>query len=104
MERGIGQWKRRFHVLHTEIRVTPPGKICKIIFVCAMLHNICKERNIQILLEGDDGHGQPQVEDNIQMAADVNDDNGGHAEPIPAAHQDRDGLRYRDEFARLHFK
>lgn len=103
VERGIGQWKLRFHVLHSEIRVTPPGKVCKIIFVCAMLHNICKDRNIQILLEGGEEHGQPQAEDNIQMAAgEENDDNGGHAEPLPAG-QDRDGLRYRDEFVRRYF-
>ena len=67
-----------------------------------MLHNICKDRNIQILLEGDEGHGQPPAEDNIQIAG-VDDDNGGHAEPLPAG-QDRDGLRYRDEFARRYFK
>ena len=104
VERGIGQWKRRFHVLHSEIRVTPPGKVSKIIFVCAMLHSICKERNIQLLFEDDDGHGQPPAEDNIHVAAGDNDheDNDDQAEP-PAAHQARDGLQYRDQFARFHF-
>lgn len=34
MERGIGQWKRRFHVLHGEIRVSPPAYVCRIIQVC----------------------------------------------------------------------
>lgn len=107
MERGIGQWKRRFHVLHSEIRVIPPAKVSKIIFVCAMLHNICKDRNIQILLEDDHGHGQPPAEDNIEMAANGEDDHeedGDQAELPPAGYQARDGLLYRDEFARLHFK
>lgn len=47
VERGIGQLKRRFHVLHGEVRVSPQ-KTCKIILSCAVLHNICKDRNIQL--------------------------------------------------------
>lgn len=47
VERGIGQLKRRFHVLHGEVRVSPQ-KTCKIILACAVLHNICKDRNIQL--------------------------------------------------------
>ncbi|KAK3886761.1 hypothetical protein Pcinc_009081 [Petrolisthes cinctipes] len=102
VEMGIGQWKRRFHVLHSEIRLTPPAKVCKIIFVCAVLHNICKDRNIQLLLEDDPGHDQPPAEDNIQMAA--NDDDDDQVEPPLAGYQARDGLPYREEFARLHFQ
>ncbi|XP_062849563.1 putative nuclease HARBI1 [Trichomycterus rosablanca] len=45
VERGIGQWKRRFHILHSEIRYSPE-KVCRIIMACAILHNICKKRNI----------------------------------------------------------
>lgn len=90
MERGIGQMKRRFHVLHGEVRVTPPGKVCKVIEVCAMLHNICKDRNIEI----------PAGEDlNI-----VDDDNQQPLEPQPAAERPRDGLQYRDEFVNRYFK
>ncbi|KAK4293628.1 hypothetical protein Pmani_033690 [Petrolisthes manimaculis] len=81
VERGIGQWKRRFHVLHSEIRLTPAAKVCKISFVCAILHNICKDRNIQLLLEDEDGHGQPPSEDNLQMADDDDDDNRVEASP-----------------------
>lgn len=98
VERGIGQWKRRFHILHSEIRVTPPVKVCKIIFVCAMLHNICKDRNIALLLE-DDPPDQPPAEVNIQM--DANDiDNA----PPAGYQQARNGVVYKDNFARLHFK
>ncbi|KAK9976517.1 hypothetical protein ABG768_021722 [Culter alburnus] len=39
VERGIGQMKRRFHVLHGEIRLTPE-KASRIITVCAILHNL----------------------------------------------------------------
>ena len=39
IERVFGWWKRRFHVLHSEIRMKP-AKVCKIIGACAILHNI----------------------------------------------------------------
>ena len=37
--------KRRFHVLHGEIRLTPE-RASTVITVCAILHNLCKRRNI----------------------------------------------------------
>ncbi|XP_063425421.1 putative nuclease HARBI1 [Mytilus trossulus] len=40
IERTFGRLKRRFHILHSEIRMKP-GKACKIIIACAILHNIC---------------------------------------------------------------
>ncbi|KAL1256575.1 hypothetical protein QQF64_012120 [Cirrhinus molitorella] len=45
VERGIGQWKHRFHILLSEIRYAPE-RACRIIMTCAILHNICKRRNI----------------------------------------------------------
>ena len=39
MEKTFGRWKRRFHVLHSEIRMTPE-KACLITGACAVLHNI----------------------------------------------------------------
>ncbi|XP_029917515.1 putative nuclease HARBI1 [Myripristis murdjan] len=39
VERGIGQWKHRFHSLHSEIRYSPE-RLCRIIMACATLHNI----------------------------------------------------------------
>lgn len=88
-------------------RVTPPAKVCKIIFVCVMLYNICKDRNIHILLEDGHGHGQPPAEDNIHMAANDKDDHeeedGDQAQPPPAGYHARVGLLYRDDFARLYF-
>ena len=91
VERGIGQLKRRFHVLPGEIRVTPPAKVCQIIEVCAMLHNICKERNIQM-----------PAEEDINMLEE--DDPQPVTQQPRAAERPREGLQYRDEFVHLHFK
>ena len=95
MERGIGQLKRRFFVLHDEIRLTPPLKVAQIVDVCALLHNICKERNIQL-----------PPEDNAEGAAGY----GGRAvagvpDALPAVRGRRpgEGGQYRDEFCKLHF-
>ena len=92
VERGIGQLKRRFHVLHGEIRVTPPAKVCQIIEVCAMLHNICKERNIQM-----------PAEEDINMLEE-DDPQPVEQQPQRAAERQRECLQYRDEFVHLHFK
>ena len=90
VERGIGQWKRRFHVLHGEIRVRSPAYVCRIIEVCAMLHNICKDRHIS-LPEEEDLEGGEEAPPVVQVQ--------------PAARQQqRDGLRYRDAYVDLNFK
>ncbi|XP_071102876.1 putative nuclease HARBI1 [Haliotis cracherodii] len=39
VERGIGQLKRRFHILHGQVRLKPV-KVFMVIIVCAILHNI----------------------------------------------------------------
>ncbi len=52
MERGIGQLKRRLHVLYGEIRQSPE-RASRIIMACGILHNICKARKIPPL--DDDG-------------------------------------------------
>ena len=39
IEQTFGRWKRRFHCLHGEIRMTP-DKVCTIILACAVLHNM----------------------------------------------------------------
>ncbi|XP_045194322.2 putative nuclease HARBI1 [Mercenaria mercenaria] len=45
VERAIGQFKRRWGILHGEVRLTPE-KACRVIMACAVLHNICRDRNI----------------------------------------------------------
>ena len=39
IEQTFGRWKRRFHVLHAEIRMAPE-KVCMIVGACAVLYNI----------------------------------------------------------------
>ncbi|XP_046584320.1 putative nuclease HARBI1 [Haliotis rubra] len=39
IERTFGRWKRRFHVFHSEVRMTP-SRVCRIAVACAVLHNI----------------------------------------------------------------
>ena len=39
VEQSFGRWKLRFHVLHSEIRMTPQ-RACSIIGASAVLHNI----------------------------------------------------------------
>ena len=43
VEQAFGWWKRRFHVLHGEIRMKH-GKVCTVIGACAVLHNIAISR------------------------------------------------------------
>ena len=39
IEQAFGWWKRRFHLLHSEVRMEPE-KTCQLIGACAVLHNI----------------------------------------------------------------
>ncbi|KAK3871987.1 hypothetical protein Pcinc_014581 [Petrolisthes cinctipes] len=91
VERGIGQLKRRFHVLHGEIRVDPV-KTTKIVMVCAALHNLCKERNLQL----------PDGQD-IDLQQDVHEDQPDEANAFRHG-EARDGLLFRDHFVNLYFQ
>lgn len=101
VERGIGQLKRRFHVLHGEIRLEPPLKVCKVVEVCALLHNICKNMNIQMPPEDHDAAaGEYEIEvDDVAPDGDAN---------LPLPHvpgrQLHEGRQYRDHFCNLYFK
>ena len=37
IEQTFGRWKRRFHLLHSEVRMQPE-KVCQLIGACAILH------------------------------------------------------------------
>ncbi|XP_045105501.1 uncharacterized protein LOC123501019 [Portunus trituberculatus] len=91
VQRGTGQLKHRFHVLHSEVRVSPPLKVCKMVHVCAMLHNICKDRNIPIPIDAGHPDFEEQQHDIVQEVP-----------PLPAARRNP-GRLYRDEFCNLHF-
>ncbi|KAK8385448.1 hypothetical protein O3P69_016340 [Scylla paramamosain] len=51
---GIGQLKRCFHILHSEIQVDPLSRVCQIVKVYALLHNIYKTRDIILPEEKED--------------------------------------------------
>lgn len=61
-----------------------------------MLHNICKERNIQMPAEEDIN----MLEDNDPQPVEQQP----QPQPQPAAERALEGLQYRDEFVHLHFK
>lgn len=87
MEGGIGLLKRRFHVLHGEIRLDPV-KACKVIMACGILYNICKTLNIQLEEEDEE---------------DVDDPNG-YEEGQPAPHGGaQEGALFREHLARTYF-
>ena len=92
MESGIGQLKRRFHVLHGEVRLDP-SKTCQVIVACGILHNICKDHNI--LLEDEEAIGDDI--DNADLLQPHEELQPGQGLPVAA------GVRFRDDFARLHF-
>lgn len=64
--------KRRFHVLHGEILLSP-WIACKVVIACAVLHNICKERQIPVSYDYDDDDNKTDDEND-----DDSDDAEGH--------------------------
>ncbi len=100
MERGIGQLKRRFHVLHGEIRQSPE-RVSRIIMACGILHNICKARNIPLL----DDHGDDNDDDDDDNDDDSDDDYDGNdnstINPTLQSGSSRESIR--DCFTNLHF-
>ena len=44
IKQTFGGWKRRFHLLHSEVQMSPE-KTCQLIGACAVLHNIAVLRN-----------------------------------------------------------
>ena len=57
VERSFGTLKRRFHVLHSEIRMAP-DRVCIIIVACFVLHNIAVRLR------------EPEVEDDFSVCND----------------------------------
>lgn len=83
IEQCFGRWKRRFGILHSEIR-TSPEKACRIITACAMLHNIAILRKYpEVDAEGDD------------IIDDINED---------IVQNLNNGNAYRDAIANAHFQ
>ncbi|CAG2189723.1 HARBI1 [Mytilus edulis] len=60
IERTFGIWKKRFHILGSEIRMKP-DKACRIIIACGILHNIAIMRNEPEVAEEQLIDNQPQM-------------------------------------------
>nr|XP_047141437.1 putative nuclease HARBI1 [Hydra vulgaris] len=80
IEQVFGRWKRRFHLLHGEIRMTPERTYTKIV-ACAVLHNLAIQLN-----DGD--------MDENPIENDENDNEDIVAE---------NSFQFRDDFALRHF-
>ena len=59
IEQAFGWWKRRFHLLHSEIRMKPE-KVSIVIGACAVLHNIAILRKEPL-----DGHAEADNQPNL---------------------------------------
>ena len=62
IEQTFRRWKRRFHVLHSEIRMAPE-KVCMIVGAYAVLHNIALQLHESMddeLADVDPYHGPQQ--------------------------------------------
>ena len=73
--------------MHSEIRLDPV-KTCKVILICASLHYLYKQGNLNI-------PPFPE-EDNIKLGIDANPSLPGNSAQV--------GLCFRDELADLHFQ
>lgn len=62
IERTFGALKRRFHVLHSENRMSP-DRVCTVVAACCVLHNIAVDQNEPLPVDEDD-----------QWMEDLNDD------------------------------
>ncbi|XP_033731089.1 putative nuclease HARBI1 [Pecten maximus] len=60
IERTFGRWKRRFHILHSEIRMQPE-RVVTLIMACAVLHNIAMSMR-EPLIDGEEDNAVDEVE------------------------------------------
>ncbi|XP_063885418.1 putative nuclease HARBI1 [Scylla paramamosain] len=100
VERGIGQLKRQFHVLHGEVRLSPE-KTCKIVYVCALLHNMCKQFNIPVPINEEDELFHDAAEGDV--GADEEEPGEAEIPSNPGRPAGRNRHPFRDYIANLHF-
>ena len=86
--------KRRFHVLHGEIWLTPE-RASTVITVWAILHNLCKRRDIPQPDDDDDDDDDDEEDDDHDDDGD-RDNEFGRVEPS--------GLAFMDHFVNTHFR
>uniref|UniRef100_A0A671USV5 Nuclease HARBI1 n=1 Tax=Sparus aurata TaxID=8175 RepID=A0A671USV5_SPAAU len=79
--------RKRYHSINTQVEIRhTPDRVCRIMMACAILHNICKERNVPL------------------PPADDDDDEGGDGDAsVPGNIHPCDGAAFRQHFANLHF-
>ncbi|MCL4152130.1 UNVERIFIED_CONTAM: hypothetical protein GTU68_046450 [Idotea baltica] len=82
IENTFGRLKRRFGILHSEVRMKPE-KVCKVIAVCAILHNIAIDRRYPDNFDDD-----INIDDNV---------------PIEMMNNPNNGNAFRDVVANAHF-
>ena len=75
VERSFGLLKQRFRCLHRDggSLTFEPGKCCKIVVACMVLHNICV--NAQLPLDEDEGNAGDEGSDEDATDDDDDDDN-----------------------------
>ncbi|XP_064464165.1 putative nuclease HARBI1 [Ornithodoros turicata] len=83
VERTIGQLKRRFHCLHSELRVAT-RHCCPIITACCVLHNIAKQFGSEVRESPRDSDDDDPV-------------------MVPRYEGQQDGFLYRNAIVRQHF-
>ncbi|XP_033726757.1 putative nuclease HARBI1 [Pecten maximus] len=60
IERTFGRWTRRFHILHSEIRMQPE-RVVTLIIACAVLHNIAITLE-EPIVDGEEDNAVDEVE------------------------------------------
>ena len=69
IEQTFGRWKRRFHLLNSEVRMHPE-KVCQLIGACAILQNIAIAFNEPMEDEEGDEDDEPDVQEYQGLARD----------------------------------
>uniref|UniRef100_A0A914VQT3 DDE Tnp4 domain-containing protein n=1 Tax=Plectus sambesii TaxID=2011161 RepID=A0A914VQT3_9BILA len=60
IEQAFGCLKRRLHVLHGEIRLPNPAKVCAVVIACCVLHNLATRRSLSDFFDVIDDHQAPE--------------------------------------------
>uniref|UniRef100_A0A914UIY3 Putative nuclease HARBI1 n=1 Tax=Plectus sambesii TaxID=2011161 RepID=A0A914UIY3_9BILA len=84
IEQAFGCLKRRFHVLHGEIRLPDPAKVCAVVIACCVLHNLATRRSLPDFFDVIDDRQPPEE------LAHTEELRGGRSGPV-----------LRDEIARM---
>lgn len=62
IERTFGQFKRRFAIMHQEVRTTPE-RACKLVLACTILHNLSKDFSLPEIGNDEDDDSDEEMFD-----------------------------------------